>query len=134
VGRDDDTWVMVTVYANVNERIRNHVTETGKNANGRERIMKDTNLTREKLAEEQGLKAKREAVFAEMAPFNANVLMDWIDEDAHTTPTKKVVARSRPMSPAAPAARAVMDRSNPEWHRDNNNLWKRKQADLTAVA
>jgi hypothetical protein len=108
---DDDTGVMVTVY-------------------GREKIMKDSNLMRKKLAEEQGLKAKREAVFAEMAPYNADVLKDWIDEDAHTTPTKKVVARARPMSPDAPAPRAAMDRSNPEWHRDNMNRWKRKQADL----
>ncbi len=121
----------MTVYANLNETIRNHVTETGKIANGREKAMKDSNLTRKKLAEEQRLKAKREAVFAEMAPFNADVLMDWFDEDAHTTPTKKVVAISRPMSPAAPAARAVMDKSNPEGRRDNNNLWKRKHADLT---
>jgi len=108
VESDDDTGDMVTVCA-----IRNSDTETGKNANGREKAMKDSNLMKKKLAEEQRLKAKREKVFAEMAPFNADLMVDWIDEDAHTTPTKKVVATSRPMSPA-------------------NNVWKRKQADLTA--
>ena len=68
---------------------------------------------KKKLLEEQRLKVKRDTVFAEMALFNADLMVDWIDEDAHTTPTKKVVATSRPMSPA-------------------NNVWKRKQADLTA--
>jgi hypothetical protein len=100
VESDDDTGVMVTVYA-----IRNSDTETGKNANGREKAMKDSNLMKKKLAEEQRLKVKREEVFAETAPFNADLMVEWIDEDAHTTPTKKVVATSRPMSPGAPAAR-----------------------------
>ena len=86
---DDDTGDMVTVCA-----IRNSDTETGKNANGREKAMKDSNLMKKKLAEEQRLKAKREKVFAEMAPFNADLMVDWIDEYAHTTPTKKVVATS----------------------------------------
>ena len=108
VESDDDTGDMVTVCA-----IRNSDTETGKNANGREKAMKDSNLMKKKLAEEQRLKVKREEVFAETAPFNADLMVEWIDEDAHTTPTKKVVATSRPMSPA-------------------NNVWKRKQADLTA--
>ena len=113
VGSDDDTGDMQTVYA-----IRNSGTETGKNANGREKAMKDSNLMKKKLVEEQRLKVKREKVFAEMAPFNADLMVEWIDEEAHTTPIKKVVVTSRPMSPVAPAAR--------------NDLWKRKQADLTA--
>jgi hypothetical protein len=113
VGSDDDTGDMQTVYA-----IRNSGTETGKNANGREKAMKDSTLMKKKLVEEHRLKVKREKVFAEMAPFNADLMVEWIDEEAHTTPIKKVVVTSRPMSPVAPAAR--------------NDLWKRKQANLTA--
>ena len=113
VGSDDDTGDMQTVYA-----IRNSGTETGKNRNGREKAMKDSTLMKKKLVEEHRLKVKREKVFAEMAPFNADLMVEWIDEEAHTTPIKKVVVTSRPMSPVAPAAR--------------NDLWKRKQADLTA--
>ncbi len=121
---DDDTGGVATVYAKLNDRIRKDVTETGKITNGREKAMKDSNFMRKKLAEEQGLKVKRDAVFAEMAPFNADMLMDWFDENAHTTPTKKFVATSRPISPAAPAARAVMYKSNPEGRRDHNNSGK----------
>ena len=46
VGSDDDTGDMQTVYA-----IRNSGTETGKNANGREKAMKDSNLMKKKLVE-----------------------------------------------------------------------------------